>query len=254
MIIFRLILFTSLATSLRAFVVKTIYLDNARECQTRLRIVRDGLNKGDTFEIKSESLPSEMTNQPPAECGPHVFNFGGRLVRVKVHKWQCNITRNNPYIAFYDSCETERNKKKLLAKYYIYNCTDANRPKPITSNGACLSIYHYKGSDKMKMLKSDYSFTLEVIAGEEIVSFPAGIIAGIIIGSMIVIMILVKVVCVLTGYEDKLPQVILANSPQKESLIQRSNDALRVSDENIGWRLTSLGFVESTDKHDLPFS
>ncbi|CAD5122971.1 DgyrCDS11361 [Dimorphilus gyrociliatus] len=106
----------------------------------------------------------------------------------------------------------------------------------------------------MKMLKSDYSFTLEVIAGEEIVSFPAGIIAGIIIGSMIVIMILVKVVCVLTGYEDKLPQVILANSPQKESLIQRSNDALRVSDENIGWRLTSLGFVESTDKHDLPFS
>lgn len=64
-------------------------------------------------------------------------------------------------------------------------------------------------------------------------------------------MILVKLVCVLTGYEDKLPQVILANSPQKESLIQRSNDALRVSDENIGWHLMSLDFVESLDKHDF---
>jgi len=43
----------------------------------------------------------------------------------------------------------------------------------------------------------------------ELIAFPAGGIAAIVIGTVVVVMVVVKVICVITGYERRLPNVDL---------------------------------------------
>ena len=53
----------------------------------------------------------------------------------------------------------------------------------------------------------------------EVIAFPAGGIAGIIIISMVVVMVIVKIACVVTGYENRLPVIAIDPEDPKRTLL-----------------------------------
>lgn len=52
----------------------------------------------------------------------------------------------------------------------------------------------------------------------EVISFPAGGIAAIIVGCIVIVLVLVKVVCVISGWEEKLPDGRSQQEDQKHML------------------------------------
>ena len=65
-------------------------------------------------------------------------------------------------------------------------------------------------SSKIVMMTCFYcSFPVEIIA------FPAGGIAAIIIGSMASFLVILKIVCAITGWEDRLPKVTITQDDTK---------------------------------------
>lgn len=52
----------------------------------------------------------------------------------------------------------------------------------------------------------------------EMISFPAGGIAAIIIGSIVVVLILIKIVCVVSGWEERVPDMRTQHEDQKHML------------------------------------
>ena len=57
----------------------------------------------------------------------------------------------------------------------------------------------------------------------EMFSFPAGTIAAVIIGGLVLIMILIKVVCVVTGHDNKLPEVCFPDDENKKEILLENN-------------------------------
>lgn len=64
----------------------------------------------------------------------------------------------------------------------------------------------------------------------EIIAFPAGGIAAIIIATIVVLMVLIKIVCVLTGYESRLPDIDLDDDEHKQILDSASEPIVHVKD------------------------
>ena len=53
----------------------------------------------------------------------------------------------------------------------------------------------------------------------EIIAFPAGGIAAIIIGSIILILIVIKIGCVISGWEDKIPEVHIIEAEDQKFML-----------------------------------
>ena len=71
-----------------------------------------------------------------------------------------------------------------------------------------------------------FSFTIYVGLNEffffsvsEVIAFPAGGIAALIVLSIVVIMVIVKIICVLTGYENRLPVIRIDPEDPKQTLL-----------------------------------
>lgn len=53
----------------------------------------------------------------------------------------------------------------------------------------------------------------------EIVPFPLGVVASLVVASIAILMLLVKSVCLLTGWEHRLPSVVVESEEQKQVLV-----------------------------------
>ena len=59
----------------------------------------------------------------------------------------------------------------------------------------------------------------------ELIAFPVGNIAGIIVGIVVVSMVIVKIVCVISGYERRMPDIFV-NAEEQKQLFQSFTDPL----------------------------
>ncbi|KAI0217066.1 hypothetical protein LSAT2_031019 [Lamellibrachia satsuma] len=201
-------------------------MDDSEHCSSRL-VRNDNMAEGDMYEVMSDSWDGRSRwAQRPAECWTS-FNFGDRYISVTIHEWRCRDDFRKPFLTVYDDCDGRR--RNVLARI---NCT-ASLPLTIHSSGACLSLYHYRGHTKW-----GYFFSLQVTALKEIIAFPAGGIAALIVASLIFIMIIVKVVCLVTGYDRRLPPLNLDPEEEKEILESAAavDSVIHVehADENTG--------------------
>jgi hypothetical protein len=104
----------------------------------------------------------------------------------------------------------------------VFNCS-STLPEPITINSStpCLTFYHYRG-----VTKQGYYFECKVIAGEgksinsemttifpsvylstALISFPVAGMAAVLVLCIVGALIIGKVLCCVSGYEDRLPNI-----------------------------------------------
>lgn len=196
---------------------RTLFLDQQTDCDSVIR--NDDMHGNDMYIIKSDSWEGKsLTERMPAECGVN-FNFGDRLVVVRVTILWCNELYKEPFVAVYDSCTTLRSSTgdNLLA---LYNCNNlTSLPKTVHSSGSCISIYHYRGHRRQ-----GYFFSIDVIAGEEVIAFPAGGIAAIIVCIIVFILFVAKIICCLSGYEQRIPAENPSEEKQHQDLLSNNYD------------------------------
>ena len=68
-------------------------------------------------------------------------------------------------------------------------------------------------------MASIYACCLSLWSIIEVIAFPAGGIAAIIIIAIVIIMIIVKIFCVVSGYENRVPVIVLGPEDPKHTLL-----------------------------------
>jgi hypothetical protein len=175
-----------------------MFMDQAEDCE-RIRRPTHDLSEGDVYLVKSDDHGGHAREQRmPAECSVG-FNLGDRALAVAVLEWSCDQPYPEPFLAVYADCDKQR--RHQLA---FFNCTTPKPESDIVSTSSCVTLYHYRGHRK-----GGYYFSLNVVVGRELFSFPAGGIAAVVVAIVVIVMVVAKVICVVTGYERRLPNVDL---------------------------------------------
>ncbi len=97
-------------------VIVVVYMDEENDCRS---VYNDDLEEGDLYMVKSDSWDggSSWAERRPAECSTS-FNFGDRLVVIRLAKRWCDEEFNDPFMAVYDNCHGTR--EKLVVSFDLY--------------------------------------------------------------------------------------------------------------------------------------
>lgn len=78
-------------------------MDVEGDCARYIR--NDNMEEGDIYKVMSDAWEGASSwARKPAECSTN-FNFGDRLITVRLVKNWCDQLYSDPFLAVYDNCE-----------------------------------------------------------------------------------------------------------------------------------------------------
>jgi len=105
------------------------------------------------------------------------------------------------------------------------------RPEKARTNQGRILTLRTNARDRLEVY-----YMSRLCATAELIAFPAGGIAAIVIGTVVMVMVVAKVICVITGYERRLPNIDLdcdTDDDQRKQIVYSERQSTDGASSNV---------------------